>query len=89
MSSVEEFRSNLKAKKYIGAYPGGGLIYRYPLKTGEKSFFYKIHGRFGPDLAQILHGVILWYFSKLILDPARSQKSVVYLGGSYPAGPIS
>ena len=39
ISSVEEFRSDLKAKINIGAYPGGGLIYRYPLKTGKKRFF--------------------------------------------------
>jgi len=27
ISSVEEFRSDQKAKNNIGAYPGGGLIY--------------------------------------------------------------
>ena len=73
ISSVEEFRSDLKAKINIGAYPGGRLIYRYPLKTGKKTFFFiKNHGRLG-------HGVILWYSPQLIIDTARSQKSVVYL----------
>ena len=38
MSSVEEFRSNLKAIKYIKAYPGGGLIYKYPPKNGKNRF---------------------------------------------------
>ncbi len=40
MSSVEEFRSKLKAKKYIGAYPGGGLTYRYSPKNGKNRFFF-------------------------------------------------
>ena len=87
ISSVEEFRSDLKAKINIGAYPGGGLIYRYPLKTGQKRFFVKNHGRFWPDPAQILHGVILWYSPQLILDLARSQKSVVYLPPPLPPPP--
>ena len=47
ISSVEEFRSDLKAKIIIGAYPGGGLIYRYPLKTGKNRFFIKIPAGFG------------------------------------------
>ena len=42
-----DFRSDLKAKIIIGAYPGGGLIYRYPLKTGKNRFFIKIPAGFG------------------------------------------
>ncbi len=47
ISSVEEFRSDLKAKINFGAYPGGGLIYRYPLKTGKKRFFIKFTAGLG------------------------------------------
>ncbi len=47
ISSVEEFRYDLKAKINIGAYPGGGLIYRYPLKTEKKRFFIKFTSGLG------------------------------------------
>ena len=59
-----------------------GLDIQIPPNKREKpGFFCKNHGRFGPDPVHNLHGVILWYSPRLILDTARSQKSVVYLGG--------
>ena len=68
---VEKFRSDLKANINIGAYPGGGLIYRYPQKTGK--IFLKNLGRFGPDPAQILHGVIIWYSLQMTQqDPKKA-----------------
>ena len=40
MSGVEEIRSDFKAKIDIGAYPGGGLIYRYPPPKKKKLGFW-------------------------------------------------
>ena len=76
-----------ESKNQYWGVPRRGLDIQIPPKNRTKTVFCKNHGRFWPDPAQILHGVILWYSPQLILDLARSQKSVVYLGGGFECNP--
>ncbi len=55
-----------------------GLEIQIPPNKREKPGFFV---KSDPDPVHNLHGVILWYSPRLILDTARSKKSVVYLGG--------